>query len=182
MKRLDEIFSSHPHWPAVETVCGTLARSGYEAWLAGGCVRDALLGRVPQDFDVATSAAPEQVEALFERAVAVGKAFGVIILPFEGFQIEVATFRKDGLYVDGRRPASVTFSSPREDAARRDFTVNALYYDVVNKRVVDYVNGERDLAAHVIRTVGSPHDRLSEDSLRLMRAVRFSAQLGFEIE
>jgi tRNA nucleotidyltransferase (CCA-adding enzyme) len=182
MKSLKNFYQTHPHWTTVQSVCETLKKNGHEAWLAGGCVRDALLGRTPQDFDVATSASPDQVENLFEKSVAVGKSFGVIVLPFEGFQIEVATFRKDGLYVDGRRPTEVIFSSPEEDASRRDFTVNALFYDLSQDRVVDFVEGLKDLDLKLIRTVGVARDRFEEDQLRLLRAVRFAAQLGFEIE
>lgn len=175
-------FEKHPHWEHVKLVVGRLTGHGHQALLAGGCVRDLLMNRVPNDFDIASDATPEQVEALFERALTVGREFGVTILPFaDGCKIEVATFRQDGPYLDGRRPESVTFSSSEEDAKRRDFTVNALFYDLNHKRVIDYVGGQEDLQARVIRAVGEPERRFTEDKLRLLRALRFAGQLEFAI-
>jgi poly(A) polymerase len=159
-----------------------LRRVGFEAFWAGGCVRDALLGREPHDYDVATSATPDQIEALFAHTIPVGKQFGVIIVIADGHQFQVATFRAESDYQDGRRPGSVRFSHAREDAIRRDFTVNALFYDPVTEQVHDWVGGEKDLRARLIRTVGSPDERFAEDHLRLLRAIRFAAQLGFDIE
>lgn len=176
-------FENHAHWSAVKDVCRCLKESGHEALLAGGCVRDLLMGREPNDFDIATSATPDEVSTLFPSALTVGKAFGVTILPFkEGFQLEIATFREDGAYVDGRRPSSVRFSSPEEDARRRDFTVNALFFDLDGRRVIDFVGGQEDIRQRVIRTVGDPESRFTEDKLRLFRALRFAAQLGFSID
>lgn len=165
-------------------VVAKLRAGGHEAMLAGGCVRDLLLGRDPKDYDVATSATPDSVEALFERTVAVGKAFGVIRVldDDENFAIEVATFRHDGPYLDGRHPNSVTFTNAREDAARRDFTINAMFLDPVRGQVIDYHGGQADLKRGVIRAVGEPRMRFEEDKLRLLRAVRFAAGLGFDIE
>jgi len=163
-------------------VCKVLESAGYQAWLAGGCVRDAILGVVPQDFDIATSATPDQIQGLFPKSIDVGKAFGVIILPFKDFQIEVATFRKDLEYVDARRPSGIAFSKPQEDAKRRDFTVNALFFDITNDKVVDFVSGLDDLKKKILRAVGDPVLRFSEDHLRILRALRFAAQLDFEIE
>ena len=177
-----KIFTEHPHWTQVLEVCTQLSKAGYRAYLAGGCVRDALMGTSPNDFDIATDAIPDKVQELFPQSIDVGKSFGVIIIPYEGFQIEVATFRTDAEYKDGRRPTSVTFSSPEEDAKRRDFTVNALYYDWVDDKVLDFVGGSNDLEERMIRAVGDPETRFKEDHLRLVRAVRFHAQLGFEIE
>lgn len=145
-------------------------------------MRDLIMGRVPNDFDVATDARPESVEALFPRAVTVGREFGVTILPFEDFQIEVATFREDGPYDDGRRPTHITFSTPEQDAKRRDFTINALFYDIDTTRVIDYVGGEADIKSRLLRAVGDPDKRFDEDKLRILRAVRFAAQLDFVIE
>jgi len=179
---MGQSFQSHPQWPAVKSVCETLWQGGYEAVLAGGCVRDLIMGRTPNDFDVATNAKPEEVESLFERSITVGRQFGVTILPFEGFQIEVATFRKDGPYKDGRRPEQIYFSSAQEDAQRRDFTVNALFYDLKNAKVIDYVQGEADIRSKLIRAVGDPEHRFDEDKLRILRAFRFAAQLDFSIE
>ena len=177
-----------PNIPAValaRRVIRTLREAGHEALLAGGCVRDLLLKREPKDYDVATSALPDQVEALFERTVAVGKAFGVIKVlddKLDGFDIEVATFRHDGPYLDGRHPSSVQFTTAAEDAARRDFTINALFLDPDSGAVLDHVGGLADLDARVIRAVGDPRVRFKEDKLRLLRAVRFAAGLNFDID
>lgn len=172
----------HPHWKGVNNVVEVLRQNGFKAYLAGGCVRDAILGRTPHDIDIATDAHPDRVEQLFSKTIAVGKQFGVIIVPFEGYSIEVVTFRSDGDYLDGRHPSGVVFSSPQEDAERRDFTINALFYDPVTSQVVDYVDGQKDLNLGLIRTVGQAEQRFTEDKLRILRAVRFSAQLGFAIE
>ena len=175
-------FESHRQWPAVKQVCDSLRAEGHQAWLAGGCVRDLIMNREPNDFDVATDAKPESVEKLFANAITVGREFGVTIVPFDGFQVEIATFRQDGPYEDGRRPTHVVFSTPEEDAKRRDFTVNALYFDVDKKKVVDFVGGEADIRAKTLRAVGDPDKRFDEDKLRILRAVRFAAQLDFQIE
>lgn len=161
-----------------------LRAHGHEALLAGGCVRDLLLNREPKDYDVATSATPEEVEALFPRTVAVGRQFGVIRVLHDSLPIaiEVATFRHDGSYLDGRHPSSVTFTNAVEDAARRDFTINALFLDPEGGEVHDFVNGLRDLEARVIRAVGDPRVRFAEDKLRLLRALRFASALNFEID
>lgn len=167
---------------AAERICRALHDAGHRALLAGGCVRDLLLGNPPRDFDVATSAHPEQVMALFEKTVPVGAAYGVVIVVEPEGPIEVATFRSDGPYLDGRHPSVVTFRGEREDAARRDFTINAMFYDPCAKQVIDYVDGQADLRAKIVRTVGDPEVRFSEDYLRLLRAVRFAARLEFDIE
>ena len=160
----------------------TLRRAGHEALLAGGCVRDYLLGREPKDHDVATSATPQQVLLLFPGALTVGAHFGVVIVRRGDEQVEVATFRTDGSYRDGRRPESVTFSTAEEDARRRDFTVNGLFRDPVDDRIIDYVGGRADLERRLLRAIGDPMRRFEEDRLRLLRAVRFATVLGFEIE
>ncbi|WP_374028717.1 CCA tRNA nucleotidyltransferase [Bdellovibrio bacteriovorus] len=182
MSQVQKLLESHPHWAAVEAIYHRLQAHGYKAFLAGGCVRDALLGIQANDLDLATDATPDQIESLFEKTVNVGKVFGVMRVLVEGADIEVATFRTDMDYKDGRRPEGVEFSSPQEDAQRRDFTVNALFYDLVSKDVLDYVHGQEDLAARILRTVGEPEKRFQEDHLRLLRAARFSAQLDFDIE
>lgn len=164
------------------TIVQRLQQAGYEAFWVGGCVRDFLLGRDPQDFDIATNARPEQVEALFARTIPVGKQFGVMIVVEGDHSYEVATFRAEAEYKDGRRPEQVRFADAREDAIRRDFTVNGLFFDPVANQLHDWVGGEQDLRAKIIRTIGSPEERFGEDHLRLLRAVRFAAQLGFEIE
>jgi poly(A) polymerase len=160
----------------------TLRAHGYEACLAGGCVRDLLLGTEPKDYDIATSARPEEVERLFPRTVAVGAQFGVIVVIENGREHEVATYRTDGEYRDGRHPESVTFSNAEGDARRRDFTINGLFYDPVEERVIDYVGGRADLDARIVRAIGDPRHRFEEDKLRVLRGIRFAARLGFEIE
>ena len=159
-----------------------LQAAGFAAFWVGGCVRDFLLGREPQDFDIATDAKPEQVEKLFKRTVAVGCKFGVMIVVEGGHQFQVATFRAEADYQDGRRPEKIIFANAEADALRRDFTVNGLFYDPLTKKIHDWVGGEKDLRAKIIRTIGKPEERFGEDHLRLLRAVRFAALLDFEIE
>lgn len=170
---------------AVEVV-ERLQRAGFCALWAGGCVRDLLMGRMPQDYDVATDARPEAVRNLFGRrhTIAVGESFGVIMVVGTKLSgnVEVATFRTEGPYLDGRRPEAVVFSSPEEDAQRRDFTINGMFYDPIRELVQDYVEGQQDLAAGIVRAIGNPADRMSEDKLRLLRAVRFAATLEFVLE
>ena len=159
-----------------------LRAKGYQALLAGGCVRDMRLGRPAKDYDVATDAEPADVNGLFKRTLKVGAKFGVVIVLMDEHQIEVATFRSDVGYVDGRRPTQVTFTTPEQDALRRDFTINGMFYDPLEDRVIDYVGGQADLERRVVRTIGNPAERFSEDYLRMLRAVRFSTQLGFTME
>jgi len=163
-----------------------LRAAGFEAYWAGGCVRDQLLQRTPKDYDVATNALPPEIRDLFgpRRTVAVGAAFGVITVlgPRGAGQIEVATFRRDAAYSDGRHPDHVTFSDARQDALRRDFTINGLFFDPVDQRVIDFVGGQEDLASRRIRAIGDPRDRFQEDKLRLLRAVRFAATFDFALE
>ncbi|MBM4152366.1 MAG: CCA tRNA nucleotidyltransferase [Kiritimatiellaceae bacterium] len=156
--------------------------AGFTAFFAGGCVRDRLLGRPAKDYDIATNARPEQVEALFPKTVAVGKAFGVIMVVEDQTETEVATFRIDGGYQDGRRPDSVEFCGAEEDAKRRDFTINGMFYDPINDQLIDYVDGQADLQKKIIRAIGKPDLRFTEDHLRILRAVRFAHTLGFTIE
>src|SRR2546425_1708840 len=159
-----------------------LQAAGFSAFWVGGCVRDFLLGREPGDYDIATSALAEQVEQLFKRTVAVGRKFGVMVVVEGKQQFQVATFRAEADYRDGRHPEQVTFGDAMADARRRDFTVNGLFFDPVRKKLRDWVGGEADLRAKIIRTIGSPAERFAEDHLRLLRAVRFAAQLDFHIE
>jgi len=171
-----------------EDVVRRLRAAGFEALFAGGCVRDELLGLAPADYDVATSARPEQVTPLFRRTVEVGASFGVVEAigprrPDGSYpKVQIATFRSDGAYTDGRRPDAVTFSTAEEDARRRDFTINGMFLDPLDGRVIDYVGGQADLNAKILRAIGDPHDRFREDKLRLMRAVRMAARFGFPIE
>jgi poly(A) polymerase len=165
------------------SICDTLRHSGHQALLVGGGVRDLLLGREPADYDVTTDATPEQVVRLFPESVAVGAQFGVILIPRDGFKVEVATFRADVGYSDGRHPDSVVYSkTPQEDVQRRDFTINGLLMRHDTGEVLDFVGGQADLAAKVIRAIGEPERRFTEDKLRMMRTVRFAARFGFEIE
>lgn len=159
-----------------------LNAAGHEALFAGGCVRDRLLEKEPQDYDIATSATPVQVLKLFPGGNEVGAHFGVVIVKHHGVSVEVATFRTDGSYRDSRHPESVTFSTPEEDAKRRDFTVNGLFEQADQGEVIDFVGGLADLDARVLRAIGDPVARFTEDALRLLRAVRFATTLGFEIE
>ena len=177
------ISDQHPF--ALEIVL-QLRAAGHIALFAGGCVRDSLLGREAKDYDIATTARPEQVRKLFghRRTLAVGASFGVIMVlaPQGGGQVEVATFRTEGPYLDGRRPESVAFCTPEEDARRRDFTINGMFFDPVEQRVLDFVSGEQDLNAKIVRAIGNPHERFREDTLRMLRAVRFTATLGFSLD
>jgi poly(A) polymerase len=159
-----------------------LQGAGFLAFWVGGCVRDFLLGREPGDYDIVTSALPEQIEGLFKRTIPVGRKFGVMVVIEDGHQFQVATFRAEADYQDGRRPERVVFGDAEADVRRRDFTVNGLFYDPVRKESHDWVGGEADLRARIIRTIGVPEERFAEDHLRLLRAVRFAAQLDFSIE
>jgi poly(A) polymerase len=159
-----------------------LRRNGFTAYIVGGAPRDLLLGCRPYDYDIATDARPPQIRDLFARTIAVGEQYGVMVVVLDAHSYEVATFRADDVYEDGRRPIAVHFSAPREDALRRDFTVNALMFDPVAREIIDYVGGRRDIEERRIRTVGDPEARFREDHLRLIRAVRFAARLDFEIE
>jgi poly(A) polymerase len=165
------------------SICDVLRRNGYQALLAGGCVRDSLLAREPADYDVATDATPEEVMRLFPESVAVGAQFGVMLIPRDGLKVEVATFRSDVGYSDGRHPDRVLYSkTPEEDVQRRDFTINGLLMRHDTGEVLDFVGGQADLKAEIIRAIGEPSRRVAEDKLRMLRAVRFAARFGFTIE
>ncbi len=171
---------------AIEVV-NQLRSGGFIALWAGGCVRDLLMGNTPHDYDVATSATPQQVRELFgmRRTLMVGAAFGVVIVKGSSKlqeQVEVATFRTDSSYTDGRRPDRVTFSTPEKDAQRRDFSINGMFFDPITEEVIDYVGGREDLRAGLIRAIGDPHARLAEDKLRMLRAVRFAARFAFRLD
>ena len=172
-----------PLLAAAGAIVRELRQAGHTALFAGGCVRDALLGRAVKDIDIATSARPDDVERLFAgHTAAVGKSFGVVIVSRDGLAFEVATFRADGAYSDGRRPDAVRFTGAQEDAQRRDFTINGLFCDPVSGEVLDFVGGRADLAAGIVRAIGDPAARFVEDHLRLLRAVRFTAVLGFRMD
>jgi hypothetical protein len=160
----------------------TLQEAGHEAYFVGGAVRDMLLGKTPGDYDIVTAATPEEIEALFPQTLEVGKAFAITPVVVDGEPYEVATFRTDGEYTDGRRPDSVEYASAEEDVKRRDFTINALLYDPIADEVIDYVGGAADIQAGIIRAVGDPRDRIAEDPLRALRAVRFAARFGLDPE
>ncbi len=167
---------------AARRIVERLRGEGHIAYFAGGCVRDIVRRVTPKDYDVATSATPETVQKTFPRTHAVGAHFGVIIVLENGFQFEVATFRSDDAYIDGRHPTAVHFSSPEEDARRRDFTINGMFYDPVAEEVIDLVGGRADIAAKLVRAIGDPAQRFAEDRLRMLRAVRFATVLDYEID
>ncbi|HTZ48984.1 MAG TPA: CCA tRNA nucleotidyltransferase [Verrucomicrobiae bacterium] len=172
----------HPRELA-NSICDTLQQNGYQAYLVGGCVRDLLLGREPADYDVATDAVPEQVLRMFPESLKVGAEFGVVLVTQNGHKVEVATFRRDVGYSDGRHPDEVVFTTTiQQDVSRRDFTINGLAMRHDNGEVLDYVGGRDDLQAHLIRAIGNPELRFTEDKLRMLRAVRFAARFGYTIE
>jgi poly(A) polymerase len=160
-----------------------LRAEGFQAFLVGGCVRDLVMGFVPKDYDISTDATPEQVVGLFPESLTVGAQFGVMIVPREEGNVEVATFRSDGRYSDGRHPNEVRYAkTPQQDVLRRDFTINGLLYDPLEERVLDYVGGQADIRARRVRTIGDPYERFSEDRLRMLRAVRFAVRLKFTLD
>ncbi len=167
---------------AARSIAQRLHQDGCVAYLAGGCVRDRLLGREPNDFDVATNAPAAKVQELFAKTIPVGVQFGVVVVLIDKIAVEVATFRSDAAYLDGRHPSSVRFGSAQEDAQRRDFTINGMFLDPTTDAVIDSVGGEADLRAGIIRAIGDPGARIGEDRLRMLRAVRFAAQLRFDID
>ena len=167
---------------AATEIASRLHEAGHIAWFAGGCVRDELLEIKPKDYDIATDALPDVVQALFPRAIPVGAAFGVMLVRHLGATVEVATFREEGGYSDHRRPDSVRFSDAQHDAQRRDFTINGLFQDPATGEVHDFVQGQRDLNEQTIRAIGCADDRLNEDHLRMLRAVRFATRLTYNIE
>jgi len=167
---------------AATDIARRLQEAGHTAYFAGGCVRDELLGHDPHDYDIATSSKPTEVRKLFPHTQAVGAHFGVILVMEHGRAFEVATFRSDHEYLDGRRPEMVTFSTPEEDAKRRDFTINGMFYDPVADKFIDFVGGRADLDSQTLRAIGDPAARFREDKLRLLRAVRFAARFGYQID
>lgn len=167
---------------SAEKVIETLTGAGHQALFNGGCVRDLLRGAEPKDYDIATDATPDQILELFPKGNTVGAHFGVVLVKKGGFDFEIATFRKEGPYSDNRRPDHVVFSTPEEDAKRRDFTINGMFYHPVTEELIDHVGGRLDLEAGIIRAIGDPVERFQEDYLRMLRAVRFATTLDFEIE
>lgn len=161
-------------------VIKTLRTAGFEAYWAGGCVRDMVRGVHPQDIDIATSARPDDLKKLFPKLVPIGEEFGVMLALHDGHNFEIATFRSDVGYSDGRRPDSVEFTTPQQDALRRDFTINGLFYDPIKDEILDFVGGQEDLQNKLIRFIGDPHRRIVEDHLRILRAIRFKNTLGFQ--
>ncbi len=160
----------------------SLQKRGYIAYYAGGCVREMLLNEEPCDYDVVTNATPEKIRKIFRHTIPVGAKFGVIIVLKNKIRTEVATFRSDDVYIDGRRPIKVHYSSPSEDAKRRDFTINGMFYDPIKNKTIDYVGGKKDLKKKIIRAIGEPNKRFKEDALRLIRCIRFASLLEYEIE
>ena len=163
-------------------IAARLREAGHIAYFAGGCVRDLVRSVTPKDFDIATDARPEAVQKLFQRTYAVGAHFGVIVVVENDFQFEIATFRSDDAYVDGRHPSAVHFSSPKEDAMRRDFTINGMFFDPIANEVIDFVGGRADLEAKLVRAIGDAAQRFAEDRLRMLRAVRFATVLDYKID
>src|SRR5881275_3149064 len=174
--------ATSPMEKTAREIAARLRESGHVAYLAGGCVRDIVRGEPPKDFDIATDAKPEIVQKIFPRTHAVGAHFGVIIVLENDFQFEVATFRSDDAYIDGRHPSAVHFSSPEDDARRRDFTINGMFYDPVAEKVIDFVGGCADIDAKLVRAVGNPAQRFAEDRLRMLRALRFATVLDYQID
>ena len=156
-----------------------LNQKKFKALWAGGCVRDILLGNKPKDYDIVTDCKPDQVEAMFEKTVAIGKKFGIIMVNYNDYHFEIATFRKESDYKDGRRPSSVEFADEYEDAHRRDFTINGMFYDPIKDQIIDHVGGQKDLDLKLIRFINDPEERIQEDNLRILRAVRFKNNLDF---
>jgi poly(A) polymerase len=175
-------MKASPMEEAARRIAARLRESGHVAYFAGGCVRDLVRGLAPKDFDVATDAPPEVVQKIFPHTYAVGAKFGVVVVVENGTNFEVATFRSDDAYVDGRRPVAVHFSSPEEDAKRRDFTINGMFLDPVANEVIDFVGGRADLEAKLVRAIGEPAQRFTEDRLRMLRAVRFATALDYKID
>jgi poly(A) polymerase len=176
------VIGVNPMEKTAREIAAKLRERGHIAYFAGGCVRDIVRRETPKDFDIATDATPQIVQQTFARTYAVGAHFGVIVVVESGFQFEVATFRSDDAYIDGRRPSSVRFSSPEEDAKRRDFTINGMFYDPLTNKVIDFVGGRADLDAKLIRAIGEPAQRFQEDRLRMLRAVRFATVLDYKID
>lgn len=168
--------------PLAEIIVKKLVNNGYIAYFAGGWVRDYVMGHPSEDIDIATSASPEAIQALFDKTIPVGISFGVVIVVIEGHNFEVSTFRKDLHYKDGRRPEAIELSTPEEDAKRRDFTINGMFFDPLENKVIDYVQGNEDIKRKIVRAIGDPHARFEEDRLRMVRACRFAVRFGFAIE
>src|SRR3984893_11781420 len=172
----------NPMEKTAREICARLREHGHIAYFAGGCVRDMVRGLTPKDFDVATDAPPEVVQRIFPHTYAVGAKFGVVVVVEDGTNFEVATFRSDDAYIDGRRPSAVHFASPEEDARRRDFTINGMFFDPTKNQVIDFVGGRADLETNLIRAIGDPAQRFTEDRLRMLRAVRFATVLDYRID
>lgn len=168
--------------PQARYIVDTLAKAGFVAYYAGGWVRDFLLRCPSDDIDIATNAPPETIQALFPQTVPIGISFGIVLVLIEGHPYEVATFRQDLDYKDGRRPSRIVFATAMEDAKRRDFTINGMFYDPLKEEVLDFIGGKKDLEAKIIRAIGNPHERIKEDRLRMIRALRLACRFGFQIE
>ncbi len=159
-----------------------LQDNGFETYWAGGCVRDMFMKKEPQDYDIVTSANPDEVKKIIPKTYDVGKKYGVIVAQFDKYQFEIATFRNESEYKDNRHPEKIYFTNPHDDARRRDFTINGMFYDPISNKLIDYVNGENDLKSKIIRFIGNPADRIKEDHLRLLRGIRFKNVLGFKFD
>ena len=177
-----QVIQSLNQWPDIKEIINCLDKEGYKAWLVGGSIRDVLCGITPKDIDFATDATPEIIEKIFPQTLSIGKNFGTITVCKEGKNYEITSFRSDGHYKDSRHPEDISFSNPKEDAQRRDFTCNALFFDALNNELIDFVDGVKDILKKQIRSVGIAEERFAEDALRLFRAIRFSAQLDWSLE
>lgn len=177
-----QMIQSLNQWPDIKEIINCLDKKGYKAWLVGGCIRDILCDITPKDIDFATDATPEVIEKTFPQTLSIGKNFGTITVCKGNKNYEITSFRSDGHYKDSRHPEDIYFSNPKEDAQRRDFTCNALFFDVINNQLIDFVDGLKDISKKQIRAVGIAKQRFAEDSLRLFRAIRFSAQLDWSLE
>jgi poly(A) polymerase len=179
---LEESYHNRVKPDAAIEIVKELRKRGHVAYFVGGCVRDKEMKIEPADYDIATSAIPEEVVKIFPRTETIGAQFGVVLVIHHGHPFEVATFRSDEAYVDGRRPTGVVFTDAKQDVLRRDFTINGLLYDPIEDEIIDYVNGREDIEAKIVRAIGDPHARFEEDKLRILRAIRFGARLGYTIE
>lgn len=175
-------IKKHPRVKEIQEIFRTLENAGHDTVIAGGAVRDWILGKEPKDIDFVTSATPQEIEEIFEKTIPIGKAFGVMMVVIHGHAFEVATFRREGPYLDGRRPSAIEPAHPEEDAQRRDFTINGLFYDLMFEEIWDYVEGLKDIKSRTLRAIGDPLVRFEEDHLRVLRAYRFQAQLGFSLD
>ena len=180
-QHVKKLLRKHPHWKNIKSIMSKVSSSGFDIFIVGGSIRDALLKRAIKDIDLASSAKPKQLVKIFPKAKSNFSKYGVVFIPLKNnHKIEITTFRKDSFYKDGRRPEKIKYSSIKEDAKRRDFTINALFYDPKTEEIIDLIKGLKDLKNKTIRTVGKAEKRFTEDHLRMLRALRLAHQLNFK--